>query len=135
MLQMTLFDNIESAIQISIFDLVHEAPKANDLESLSESDMIKALSEATGLVFKPEKMSFSNHTWFICKPDKKTEYSVHLSRYSCPDKEGQRIICVNYQYHLGGGGCPCESLEEAIKRLKRAMDWVKREKESERARG
>lgn len=57
--------------------------------------------------------------------DKHDEINIHISHYTCPDREGQEFISCGYDHHKGedlhGHGSPCDSLEDVFK----FMDYIK----------
>lgn len=107
--------------QMSIFEFL-EADKPKDtieypdrpFEEISEEEMVSIISEATGLTFEKKYLEFMNKNIYETKLNKAT-IDVSYSRYSIDDK--RMFISVNYNENLGGFGCPCDTFQDAIKRV------------------
>ena len=115
--QLSMFEFIDELNQTSLFDFIPD--NTSELDTLSEHDMIKAISEATGLIFSKHEADWlkSGYSEFKAKRGKYT-FSAHFSNYFPEVNEGKKHISIGFSYNLGGGGSPCDSLEEAINRMK-----------------
>jgi hypothetical protein len=106
---------------MSVFDFF-EADKPNEtvsypdrpFEEISETEMVSIISEATGLTFEKKYLEFMNKNIYETKLNKAT-IDISYSRYSVDDK--RMFISVNYNENLGGFGCPCDTFQDAIKRV------------------
>lgn len=98
--------------QMTIFDII----KPNSLDDLPEEEMVKQVSDATGLNFK-----YRDDFWkWECKV-KDVRFSLHYSNYSIDDK--RRFISCGYDRKAKEGcGSPIDSLEEAIAFFRKAKE-------------
>ena len=106
--------------QMTIFDFL--PPPEDDLETLDEEVMVARIAERTGLKFTPEKISpLYDPTYTNYKAKYKTAtIDVDYSEYDTGDeKHGKRYIGVGYwnPKEKGGSGSPCDSLDEAVKKI------------------
>lgn len=104
--------------QLTIFDVFQIDTGEHDIQTLPEEDMIRMVSEQTGIVFKEDKNApQSKYTWY--RATKGSNYiDVHYGHYF---KDDRRFIGVSIGNNMGGSSCPCDSLKEAIDRIKRNM--------------
>lgn len=100
--------------QMSIFDFIApEIRDTEDLDDLTEAEMVQRISEATGLDFVKSKK------WEEYEAKQgKAVFTVHYSRYNMTDNHN-RFISVGWDLKTSGGGSPCDSLKEAIARIKK----------------
>ena len=107
--------------QMTIWDYL------DSLDNLPEDEMARQVGEGAGLDFKPVEMitKWSSLRFYQAK-DKGAVYEIHYSAYM---GTAIRFIAVDWGYKKGGGGAPCDSVEEAIKYLKRYKEQVAKEKE------
>lgn len=103
--------------QLTIFDFIKSDVGECDIETLPEDEMIRMISEATGIDFyEIPNILNTPYKWFESKHGK-TYMSVHYSNYSYGDYK--RFISVGVQNLTEGCGMPCDSLNEAIGVVKR----------------
>ena len=77
--------------------------------------MIRIISENTGIVFhKSGWAPEERYTWYESKRGK-SYIAVHYSHYF---EDNRRFIAVDVQSDNEGAGCPTDSIEEAIQRVK-----------------
>ena len=110
--------------QMTIFDFVK--PESIALDDMTDEDLRMEMSNATGLDFRPDsKMDriFTN-TYYIAKKGKAV-FDTHFSNYSMNGNHA-RFISVGYSIGYGGGGAPCDSLEDAVRMMKRYMEEAER---------
>lgn len=101
--------------QLSIFDVFNFAAPAADIQALPESDMIRIISENTGIVFhKNGYAPEENYTWYESKKGKSC-ISVHYSHYF---EDNRRFIAVDVLSDNEGAGSPTDSIEEAIQKVR-----------------
>ena len=103
--------------QLTIFDVFQIDTEEHDIQTLPEDDMIRIISERTGLVFKtvPNLTEETQYKWYEAK-QKKILVDVHYSHYFDGNK---RFIGVGINCGNEGCGCPCDSLDEAINKIRR----------------
>ena len=106
--------------QMTIWDYL------NGLDNLPEDEMVRKVGEGSGLDFKPAELKgkWSDMLFYQAK-DKGAVYEIHYSAYM---GTSIRFISVGWGYKASGGGAPCDSVEEAIKYLKRYKEQVAKEK-------
>lgn len=109
--------------QMSIFDFIKDAPIS--LEDLPEHEMIMKLQEATGLQFERKDYSgkYGDGLYEYEARRYGARFTAQYDNYVIDDC--RRFIGVGYDIGKCGGGSPCDSLEEAIKRMK---EWMERAK-------
>lgn len=105
--------------QMSLFDFLKE----DSLEDLEESEMIRRLSEATGLKFiKKEMGKWADECYTYEAKRGKGIFTANYSRYSIDNHE--RFISIGCDVGTSGSGSPCDSLDEAIKCLRKKILWA-----------
>lgn len=109
--------------QMTIFDFL---PAPSDLDDLPEEEMVRIVGERTGLKFQLLKL----HNDFYQYEAKigKAKITINYSRYFPKIYHGKRFISVSYMNGTGGGGAPCDTLDEAVEMLKRYIERIRREK-------
>lgn len=102
--------------QISIFDFFKTEPPDEDIQTLPETDMIRIITEQTGVEFQKDKNApKSVYIWYSAK--KGNSYiDVHYGHYFDGNK---RFIGVGVGNNMGGVSCPCDSIKEAVGMIKR----------------
>lgn len=108
------FDNYECDGQLSIFDLVQ--PDYPDFRTMAEEEIVQYIGNVVGLRF----VYNSYLEQWEAKRGKGT-FSIHLSHYKGMNNNDLFISC-GYHNSTSGWGCPCDSMEEAIKRIRKVMD-------------
>lgn len=113
-------------IQMTIFDFL----KSPSLDDLPEEEMVRRVSEATGLLFKLDSDSRLDSNHYEAKKGK-ARFSVQYSNYDLMDNKN-RFIGIGWDTPKAGGGSPCDSLDEAIEKMRtymqRATDELRRDK-------
>ncbi len=101
--------------QMTIFDLMTE-PEERSLEDMTEEEMVETVQSMIGVKFTKR-----DELWGYVLKDKKNkiEYTLKFSRYSIDDH--RRFISVGYGSNKEGAGCPCDSIEHAVKLMK---GWI-----------
>ena len=100
--------------QLSIFDFL--APKETSLDDLPESEMVKAISDATGIKFK-----YRDSFWGWQAKIKGVTYSVQYDNYWLDDNK-RRFIGADWNTTTQGASRPCDSIQEAISFFRRAIE-------------
>lgn len=103
--------------QMSIFDFIDQPAQEIPLDELQEPEMVRMVSEATGLNFQRRELS-GYGGWYEAKLGK-VRYTLELSNYSIDDY--RRCILVGWDEKTAGGGGPRDSLTEAIEWIKARM--------------
>lgn len=88
-----------------------------NLENLSEEEMVKQVSEATGIPFKYKDSLFG---WVHNIKKTKEEFSIRYGNYSIGDH--RRMIHCDYCKGTSGCGGPRDSVEEAIEFFMRRIN-------------
>ena len=103
--------------QMSIFDFIApEIRDTEDLDDLTEAEMVQRISEATGLNFVKSKR------WDEYEAKRgKAIFTVHYSRYNMTGNHN-RFISVGWDLKTSCGGSPCDSVKEAIDRIKKYIE-------------
>lgn len=98
--------------QMTIFEVIPVAE--TDFRDLTEEEIVRAIENSTGLVFKYNKI-LGNGFYEAIVGTK--EYEVHLSRYT---QTNEPFISCSYwnKKILGGCSVPCDSLSDAIEFFK-----------------
>lgn len=109
--------------QMTLFEL--EPTDEVDIDATSEEEIVRMIGNVLGLEFQDKGWPFG---WVA--GDKKLNFDVKYSYYKTNDeRQGKRFIACGYNYHqngnIGGAGGPCDSVDEAIKFLRRGMErWA-----------
>ena len=115
--------------QMTIFDFLPQPE--DDLETLPETTMVRLISEATGLKFKPvdykSKYYIPNTQEYVAKISKHEEYTIQYDNY-LGINDNRRFIGTGYSYKTSGGSAPCDSVQEAINWFKKVFVTVAKEK-------
>lgn len=100
--------------QMNIFDFMDPVGDVS-LEDLPEDEMISMISRQTGLEFKHD-----DHLDVYQTIIKHQKIWVHYSMYhqSVPECGSRRFISVAYITNKGGAGGPCDSIQQAVERVK-----------------
>lgn len=107
--------------QMTIWDFIQADDDQTDIETMTDEYLVQKMQEATGLKFTYNKyFSDSLHRNYYEAKSKKKRYELYFDRYTMEDNKS-RFISVGYDEALGGAGCPCDSLESAIKVMKAWM--------------
>ncbi len=110
--------------QMTIFDYLKAKPVSFD--DLPEPEMIRQITEMTGLNFvKADRAKWAEYDYYFAK-DKGVEYECGYSNYLIDDF--RKFIDVGWSYKTSGGGSPCDSVDEAVATLKKYMVNVEKEK-------
>lgn len=105
--------------QLTIFDLI---PSDEPFEGKTIEQIVTEISILVGIYFKPKVWEWDDHQTveYVAKLGKKDQLTIEEDFYQTRDeKNGQRFIGVEYTFGLAGGGCPCDSIDEAVQYLKR----------------
>lgn len=110
--------NISIENQMTIWEFLE---KPRSLEDMTEKEMVDYIGKQLGKVFIYN--DYLEH-WEV-KLRKNYKLDLSFSTYdTSDDNNGKRFISAGWGNHMGGGGRPCDSLEEAIKYLKDAIEKV-----------
>lgn len=110
--------------QMSIFDFI----ATSEFDDMTEEEMVEQVSFATGLTFKKvEAREWLGIDYYSCKI-KRAEITICFDNYES-HKNGAKFIGVDYNTSISGHGCPCDSMDEAIKKLRTYIQWAKEGKE------
>lgn len=109
--------------QMSIFDFLE--PEQADFHKMTLADIADYIGEQLGVMF-----IYNNHLGqYECNIGKKYILSLELSTYWTNDhRNGEKFISAGHQLFKGsytGGGCPCDSLEEAVEYLRKQLTRFK----------
>ena len=94
--------------QMTIYDLI----PTDDLESMSDEEMVRRVSEGAGIPFKASDDGYAAKIG-------KVEYTLNFGRYPIDDRK--RFIRCGYtdkSQGYAGGGAPCNSVEDAVEWFK-----------------
>lgn len=103
--------------QLTIFDVLPDEEE-RDFTTMTPREIADAIGEALGVSFEPDNR-LEDH--FKAQPQKGIELQCGISHYTITERYGQPFISISYQKCYGnweGFGCGCDSLSEAINRLK-----------------
>lgn len=108
--------------QMTLFEF--EPVESTDINEISEEEMVMIVGCAVGLDFRYKDELFG---WVA--GDKKMNFSIHYSTYTCYDRLGVRHIGCGYNYNtkgnIGGACSPCDSIEEAIDFFRKGIErWA-----------
>lgn len=113
--------------QMTIWDYFREL---ESLDNLPENEMVHRIEGKTGLRFSfKENVKWSELNYYEAK-DKGVEYLLHYDTYM---NTSVRFIAVGWNYKTSGGGAPCDSVDEAVEKLKAYMFHASKEKERRKA--
>ena len=93
--------------QISIFDWM--PPEQPSFDDVQEPEAVRLIGDALGLTFRYDKRF---QEWAA----KAGKLKMHIDGFSHYDgvRENRRFLGVGWERGTSGGGCPCESIQEAI---------------------
>lgn len=111
---MSTFDNYVCDGQMTIFD---------SLEILPEEDMVSKVEKETGL-----KFNYRDDFWGWEYKKRDFKIRIEYGRYSFGDFD--RFIGCSIDEKDGGSSCPCDSIEEVVKRIKGYLE--RREKNEQK---
>ena len=112
--------------QMTIWEFL-QPTKEKSLEEMTEKEMVEYIGKKIGKVF-----IYNDYLsqWEV-KLRKNYKLDLSFSNYCMnwnSDKgDGKRFISCGYGNHKGGGGRPCDSLEEAIKYFEDAIRRINNE--------
>ena len=108
--------------QLTIFDWMQDQvpteEKTYDLETMEESEMVSIVESKVGLHFVYKDSLFG---WQHVDKKKKVTYSLKFSRYNMIDCRDRFIDC-SVDAHNEGAGCPCDSIDGAVKCMKKYLE-------------
>ena len=108
--------------QMTIFDFLPQ-PETKSLENLPEDEMVRLMSEATGLDFKPEhSMSWLGKELYTAKKGKETYSISYANCFSFRKNEYVKSISCSYDYGTGGCGVAIDNLDDAIQFFKKRLN-------------
>ena len=118
--------------QLSIFDFMQ--PVEKDLEDMTEIEMVNYIGSKLGIEFyyndfmeRYESKQPKNYILDL-------RYDNYCTTWGSDEGNGARFISAGWGNHTGGGGRSCDSLEEAITYLRKAMDTIAKEVEADKQR-
>ena len=104
---MSVFDNYFCDGQMSLFD---------NPETLPETDMICRLEKELGINFTPQ--GDGSYEYRL----KKYTIRVYYGRYRIGDET--KYIGCSLNHSMGGCSCPCDTVDEAIKRVRSYLHQI-----------
>lgn len=108
--------------QMSIWDYMTPVV----LDNLSEHEMVRQIENQTGLKFSlSDSNKWSEFVYYEAK-DKGVRYQLHYDTYM---NTTTRFIAVGWDYKTSGGGCPCDSVDEAVNKIRNYILYAAKEKE------
>lgn len=106
--------------QMSIFDFIDNPVQEIPLDELTEPEMVRMVSEATGLDFQRKEIGTDHYVFYDYEAKVgKVRYTLQLSNYSIEDH--RRCILVGWDEKTAGGGGPRDSVTEAVNWFKAMM--------------
>ena len=102
--------------QVSIFDIMEvEFP---DFRTLEEAEVVDIIGRSIGVSF--DKVDLGRFIEYRAEY-KNSVIDVHVSHYTCYDREGESFISCSFwnKKQMSGAGVPCDSLDEAIEFFKK----------------
>ena len=107
--------------QMTIFDFLPQ-PEAKSLENLPEDEMVRLMSEATGLDFKPtQAQKYLGHELYEAKRGKETYSIGYMNAFSFRKNEYVKSISCSYSYGTGGCSVAIDNLDDAIQFFKKRL--------------
>lgn len=107
--------------QMSIFDFLPK-PETKSLEDIPEDEMVRLMSEATGLKFQPEhSISWLGKELYTAKKGKETFSISYTNAFSFKKNKHVKSISCSYDYGTGGCGVAFDDLDEAIQFFKKRL--------------
>ena len=107
--------------QISIYELVE--PAFPDFRNIEDEDTIKIIENQCGIRFNKPDYEHGFKRWTLTiKP---VEVDVYFSAYKYEERLNEPFISVNFwnKKLLSGCGIPCDSIEQAVKVIKREIKY------------
>ena len=101
-------------IQMTIYDFLTPDEDYN-LYDLPEDEMVRIISDATGLDFK-----YKDGLWGYIAKVGKVQYELKYSNYKQINNHARFISC-GYGNNKEGAGSPCNSVKEAIAFFKKYL--------------
>ena len=105
--------------QLTIFDLISSD---EPFEGKTIEQIAADISMLVGISFNPHVCDYRNirTVEFIAKLGKKATMTIDEGFYNTEDeRDGRRFIGVSWSFGTSGGGCPCDSIDEAVGYLRR----------------
>lgn len=105
--------------QMSIFEFL---PQASDFMSMPESEIMDTISRRIGV-----KLAWDSHLEEYSAKVGKTKIRAEIDTYSCTHDgsetiiEGHKFIGTGWSRSTEGGGRPCDSIDEAVEYLLKAI--------------
>lgn len=107
--------------QLSLFEMLDSESKAHgDFRNMEEQELVGLIGDSLGITFIYDPRL---DTWIFNR--NKLKMTCRLSHYSCDGvnfKEGDPFISCGYDYKTSGGGYPCDSIDEAVRRLTNVLE-------------
>jgi hypothetical protein len=109
--------------QLTIFDYMQ--PKS--LEDMTEKEMVEHIGRKLNKVFTYN--DFLEHWECKLKLNYKLDlkFDNYCTTWGSDEGNGARFISAGYGNHMGGGGRPCDTLDEAITYLSKAVEKINEE--------
>lgn len=106
-----------SYTQMTIFDFLQpDQSEYPDINTISEAEAVRIVGDALGVEFVWSEFF---QTWQAVK--RKVKLTLDYDHFDLIDNH-DLFLNVGYDCKMGGGGAPCESIEEAIKYLKTRVE-------------
>ena len=108
--------------QMTIFEFL---PQESDFAAMPEAQVIRIISDRIGIELKYTE--YGDFHEYSAKVGKLT-ITAKISTYLCTHGEsgtvidGHKFISVGYGNSNGGAGSPCDSIDEAVEFLKKAIE-------------
>lgn len=114
--------------QMTLWEYLTPTQPDADFHNMTEAEMVDYVGKAIGLTFTYNDF-FERYEVKVKGIKKRFVLDIHYDHYSTSwksdDANGGLFISVGYDYSHGGGGSPCDSLEEAIDYFKRTIERIK----------
>ena len=110
--------------QMMLFEYEVDDRLKEDINNLSETEMVDIVGCSTGLDFKYKDELFG----WVAKT-KHCTFTLKYGTYKYEGAYGKRYISAGYDYkkngEIGGTGCPCDSIKRAIEIISKGVErWA-----------
>lgn len=110
--------------QMSIWDFLGDEKTQEGFFDLTDKEIAEVIGERLGVCFVYN--NYLEHWEYKIK--KKSRIDLSKSKYSLAgEKNGQPFISAGWDYKsTEGGGCPCDSIDEAVNYLRNGIERIER---------
>jgi len=112
--------------QMTIFEFL---PQEADFVTMPEAQVMEIISQRIGV-----KLTWDNHLGEYAAKIGKIRISAEIDTYSCTHEgsetliEGHKFIGAGWGMSTEGGGRPCDSIDEAVEYLQKAISKTRRKR-------